>query len=83
MEVDRIWRIDGLDGHANPAWQNAARRRRKFAEEVAAAKEESEAGDEEFPARNADPDRRNFADSEESVSASNSDEADASFRVIA
>lgn len=34
MEVDRIAGMGGVGQEANPAWQRAARRRRKFREEV-------------------------------------------------
>lgn len=45
MEVDRIWRIEGMDGNANPAWQNSARRRRRFVEEVPPIEEEGDAAE--------------------------------------
>ncbi|HTV81207.1 MAG TPA: hypothetical protein VME18_01045 [Acidobacteriaceae bacterium] len=46
MEVDHIWRIDGLDSNANPAGQSAARRRRRFVEEIAPP-DASDSGEEE------------------------------------
>jgi hypothetical protein len=84
VEVDRIWRIDGLDGQANPAWQNSARRRRKFVEEVAAAEEPSDTNEEESAAQEQPPeqDRRSFPTSDE-VEAAASADSGASFRVIA
>jgi hypothetical protein len=84
MEVDRIWRIDGMDDNANPAWQNSARRRRKFVEEIA-AEVESEEAEGEFPAQDQSPeqDRRSFAISEDSDSPAASADSDASFRIIA
>ncbi|MGA7884750.1 MAG: hypothetical protein WCA44_03335 [Acidobacteriaceae bacterium] len=83
MEVDRIWRIDGLDGNANPAWQNSARRRRKFVEEVAAVEEEDESGEQESAAQEQPPEqnRRSFSVSEDSDSAAVSADPGASFRV--
>jgi len=81
MEVDRIWRIDRLDSNANPGWQNSARRRRKFVEEVAAAEGELD-GSEEESADQSQPEHRDFA-SDDAEPAGTSPESGASFRVIA
>lgn len=80
MEVDRIWRIDGLDGQANPAWQHSARRRRKFVEDVAAAEEEADAGEQESDAP--EQAHRSFVVADEAEPAAPPD-PDTSFRVIA
>jgi len=93
MEVDRIWRIDGLDSKANPAWQNSARRRRRFVEEVP-AEENSEASEEEAPEGSepdhAEPDhaeperdRPSIASAEEPEAAETPSESSGSFRAIA
>jgi hypothetical protein len=84
MEVDRIWRIGGVDDNANPAWQDSARRRRKFVEEVA-VEDESEAGERESAAQDQSPeqDRQGIAVSENTDSPAASADSDVTFRVIA
>jgi len=93
MEVDRIWRIDGLDSNANPAWQNSARRRRRFVEEVP-AEENSEASEEEAPEGSepdhAEPDRAEpehdrptVTSSDDGDAAETPSESSGSFRAIA
>lgn len=42
MEVDRISQIGGVGRDATPAWQNSAKRRRKFVEEIHPAEAEEE-----------------------------------------
>lgn len=83
MEVDRIWRIGGLDGQANPAWQNSAPRRRKFVEDVGAAEEEREADDEESAAQEQTSEQAPHSFSDDKESPAGSDQSDTSFRVIA
>jgi len=42
MEVDRISQMGGVGRDANPAWQNSAKRRRKFVEEIQPPESEEE-----------------------------------------
>lgn len=42
MEVDRISRMGGVGRDATPAWQNSAKRRRKFVEDAQPTEAEEE-----------------------------------------
>jgi hypothetical protein len=85
MEVDRIWRIDGLDGKADPAWQNSARRRRRFVEEVPPAEGEPDAEEEESAGQDqpGDSNSGRISVAEDSTPDSPPNSDDSSFRVIA
>lgn len=87
MEVDRIWRIDGLDGNAQPAWQKSAQRRRKFTEDVEPPAEEtpdSEAKEESSQDESAAELRRDYSESSAPDAPNSPDDPDpASFRAIA
>jgi hypothetical protein len=85
VEVDRIWRIDGLDRNANPSWQNSTRRRRRFVEEVPAGEDEPETGDEQAEAEDPlpEPDDRNLAGADDEDSPAGSGDSQATFKVVA
>ncbi len=85
MEVDRIWRIDGLDGNANPSWQNSAQRRRRFVEEVPAGEDEPETGDEKAEAEGPlpEPDDQNLAAAHDEHSPAGSGDSKVTFKVVA
>lgn len=85
MEVDRIWRIDGLDGNANPSWQNSPRRRRKFVEELTESEEEDETVDEEAAeqGQSPEPEDRDSSLSQAADAPAEDGAPASSFRVIA
>jgi hypothetical protein len=86
MEVDRIWRIDGLDSKAQPAWQKSAQRRRKFAEEIEPLAEDEPEEESSAQDDSADELRHDYSESP-SAHAANSPSApdvlETSFRAIA
>jgi len=80
MEVDRISRMAGVGPDATPAWQNSAKRRRKFVEET-----EPPEPEEEEPL--AEPDEAQEAQEKfsegDTETADDNGNADVSFRALA
>lgn len=80
MEVDRISRMGGVGRDATPAWQNSAKRRRKFVDEV----EPPEPENEDLPAESDEsPADSNQFSAQDTDAVEGDDQAEISFRTIA
>ncbi len=79
MEVDRISQMGGVGRDSNPPWQNSAKRRRKFVEEIQPPESEDDPPPEPEEAQEA-PQEFSQWDTESAVE---DREADASFRALA
>jgi hypothetical protein len=79
VEVDRISRMGGVGRDANPAWQNSAKRRRKFVEEIPPPEAEEEEPPAE-PDEAQEPEKFSQWDTE---TAEDERDPDTSFRALA